>query len=195
MTMRDDPTDPIYDDAQEQQQLALVIGPHYERMLAAVHAAMVATIPALVGWRLDDAATRRILAHAAERVVRIDQTTRDAIREMLQRGQALGLSDWSLANGSPKDGYPGIDGLFRETWRNRALVVARTELAESQVTAARDRFLMSGLVDRMEISDGVLDEPCARRNGTTVPVSTAVQTLHPNCTVSVRPLLRDGVVP
>lgn len=182
----------VYDSQFEQEALAPIIEVRYTAMLNAVHELVRSTFPEMEDFRLDDAATRRLLVHAAEQVVRIDDTTKAAVQEMLQRGQELGLSNWEIANGSAKDGYPGIEGLFTETWRSRAATVARNELLEAQHNAALDRYRASGLVDRVTLRDGTgsaPDQPCLDRNGRTVPLSSNPQRLHVNCAVVVIPVL------
>lgn len=180
----------IYDSEQEQEALAVLLEPRYLAMLKSVHELIVATFPTMEDFRLDDPATRAVLDRAAEQVVRIDTTTRDALKELLKIGQERGYSAWEIANGVPKDDFPGIEGLFKETWKNRALTVARNELLEAQHTATMDRYRATGLVDRLRLRDGRDDAPCAERDGTTVPLSSDPQRLHVNCTLVVIPILR-----
>lgn len=181
-----------WDSRDEQDRLRRILGPHALAMGRAVDAVLRSVGLNLDLPRLDDVATRLILADAGQRVVRIDETTRQAVAETFQEGQALGLSDWELARGSRKVGFGGIDGLFKETWRGRAQTVARTEMTESQLTSARERYLASGVVDQVRIVDGEQDDACASRNGRVVPVTQRVGTAHPNCTVAVVPVLREG---
>lgn len=183
----------FYDAAAEQEALAILLEPRYLAMLNAVHELVQATFPTMEEFRLDDETTREVLDHAAEQVVRIDTTTKDALKELLKIGQERGYSAWELANGVPKDDFPGIDGLFKETWRNRALTVARNELLEAAHIASLDRYKATGLVDRVRIRDGTgsaPDEPCLSRNGNVVPLSSNPQRLHVNCSVVVIPVLR-----
>lgn len=180
----------FYDAEEEQEALAVLLEPRYLGILNAVHELVQATFPTMEEFRLDDEATRAVLDHAAEQVVRIDETTRDALRELLKIGQERGYSQWELANGVPKDDFPGIEGLFRETWKNRALTVARNELLEAQHVATLDRYRATGLVDRLRIRDGRDDAPCAERDGTVVPLSSNPARLHVNCTLVVSPILR-----
>jgi hypothetical protein len=159
----------VYDSPQEQEALAPILEIRYTAMLNAVHELVRSTFPEMENFRLDDAATRRLLRFAADDVVRIDDTTKAAVREMLQRGQELGLSNWEIANGSPKDDFPGIEGLFKETWAGRANLIARNELAKAQIESSLDRYQATGLVDRVQLRDGTgsaPDEPCISRNGT-----------------------------
>jgi hypothetical protein len=159
-------------------------------MLNAVSELLLARFPEVEAFRVDDAATRRILKEAGRQIVRIDETTRAAIADMLREGQALGLSPWELANGKPDIGFRGIEGLFETTWKNRALTVARTELSAAQLAASQDRYRAGGVVDRMRIIDGDQDDACAARNGTVVPVTERVDLKHPNCTAAVVPIIR-----
>jgi hypothetical protein len=181
----------IYPD-DEAEGLLVLIERRYAAMLRAVHA----LVGDLVGrdpiedFRLDDADVRRILEHAAERVVRIDETTRGALRDLLAEGQRRGLSNWSIANGT--DDFPGIDGLFRETWKGRADLIARTELAESQRVSALDRYRALGIVKRVRVVDGDYDEVCASRNGRVVPLDQAPTLAHPACRLTVIPIVEGA---
>jgi hypothetical protein len=184
--------DSFYDAEAEQEALAVILEPRYVRMLGAIHELVRVTFPTMEDFRLDDEATREMLDHAAEQVVRIDETTRDALRELLKLGQERGYSTWEIANGVAKDDYPGIEGLFKETWRNRAQTVARNELLEAQHTASLNRYAATGLVDRVRLRDGsgtAPDEPCLSRNGQVVPLNSNPQRLHVNCSVAVIPIL------
>lgn len=186
--------DDVYDAHREQELLAAVFEDRYESMLAAVHAVVKNALGLADEYRLTDAATNRVLVEAAQRVVRIDETTRDAIAEQLRIGQELGLSTWEIANGAPKLGYRGIEGLYSETWRGRAETIARTELQEAQRISAIDRYTATGLVDRVKIIDGDDDEPCRSRNGKTVPLGSAPTLGHPRCVLVLVPVLREGLV-
>ena len=184
-----------YDEIREQELLAVIIALRYAAMLKAVHELVASAYPEVEAFRLDDVATREILAHAAERVVRIDATTRAAIIEQLQIGQARGYSTWQIAHGVPADGYSGIDGIYMETWRNRSTVIARTEIAEAQRVSAINRYRATGIIDRLYLRDGDDDGPCKERNGTTVPIGSDPQLLHPQCTLIVSPVLKGDTAP
>lgn len=186
--------DDVYDEEDEQRRLAEILDERYEAVLKAVHELTASAFPELENFRLDDPATRRMLREAAEQVVRIDDTTKAALREVLARGQELGLSNWEIANGSKKTGFPGIEGLFKETWAGRADTIARTEIAHAQNVASLDRYQATGLVDRVKIVENEdADEPCAKRNGKVVPLSARPGLLHPNCRLGLVPVLREGI--
>ena len=185
--------DAVYDSEEEQRQLALVIFPRWARMLVVVHQLVASAFPELGDFLLDDAATRRLLAKAAERVVMIDETTRDALREVLRIGQERGYSNYELANGVPADGYGGVSGLYLDTWKGRAELIARTELAEAQNQASLDRYEATGVVSRVQIVEHVnTDAACAERNGKVVPLSEKPGLLHPNCRVGIIPVVDEA---
>jgi hypothetical protein len=182
--------DEVYDAEEEQRLLALILFPRYERMLRAVHGLVQSAFPELDDFRLDDAATRRLLALAAERVVLIDESTRRSLRSVLQEGQARGYSDQQIADGVPAEGYGGVQGLYLETWKSRAQTIARTELSEAQVASSLDRYAATGLVSQVEIVEHRdTDADCAARNGRVVPLGERPGLLHPNCRVAVIPIV------
>lgn len=183
----------IYDEADEQQRLTVLFEARYTAMLKAVHEVVRSAFPEIEGYRLDDVTTRMILREAAKRVVRIDETTRDAVRALLQVGQERGYSNWELANGNATDGFPGIQGLFKETWNGRAETIARTELQHAQLVSAVDRYAATGLVDQVQLIDGDDDLPCQSRNGRKVALNSKPRLAHPNCTLVVVPVLKEGV--
>ena len=189
----------VYDSAHEQEELLKVLEVVYLTMLRAIHQMVLLFLASTAtfkpeSFRLDDQATRRVLQEAADRVVRIDETTRAEIRQQLQVGQERGYSAWQIAHGVPKDDYPGIDGLFKERWKGRAGMVARTELQHAQRTSALNRYAASGLVDRVRIIDGdQWDQTCRNRDGKVVPIEQAPDLAHPNCTLVLVPVLREGV--
>lgn len=184
----------LYDSDEEQMRLASIMEVRYRRMLKAVHEAIRAAFGLEADrFRLTDSAVNLLLVNAAQRVVRIDETTRAAIAEQLRIGQELGLSNWEIANGVKKIGYRGIEGLYKETWQGRAETIARTEMQHAQNESALNRYAATGLVDRVEIVDGDEDAACASRNGRVVPLSERPQLAHPNCSLSVIPILREGV--
>jgi len=187
--------DDLYDREEEQGLLARILMPRYLRMLEAVQELLQSVFPFLSqeDFRLDDEATRKQLALAAEQVVRIDQSTRDQLRDVLKVGQERGYADHEIANGVPADGYGGLRGLYLETWRGRAETISRTELATAQLAAAKDRYRATGLVSRIQIVENEdTDEPCASMNGKVFPVEQAPGLEHPNCRRGYIPLVDEA---
>src|SRR6266496_1638896 len=85
---------------------------------------------------LDNIAVRHFLLEARARAVAVDAATQFAVAAMIADGKRLGLSNWEIANGTADGSYRGIEGLFTETWKNRGVTVARTELAHAQLRAS-----------------------------------------------------------
>lgn len=191
-----DDLDAIWPSDEERARLEAILQPYYVATLHAVNTVVAGLLSQVIdpaSMIVDDAATNRILAEAASRVVRIDEATRVAIAQQLQIGQLRGYSTWQIAHGVPDDGYRGIDGLFQETWAGRADTIARTELQHAQLVASRDRYLASGVVDRVRIIDGdEWDTTCSSRNGQVVPIEQAPTLAHPNCTLVLIPVLRGA---
>jgi hypothetical protein len=186
----------LYDPEEEQGFLARVLMPRYLRMLEAVHQLLQSVFPTLTAddFRLDDEATRKQLALAAEQVMKIDQSTRDQLRDVLREGQERGYSDHEITNGVPADGYGGLRGLYLDTWRGRAEMIARTELSNAMVNASLDRYAATGLVTHVRLHENEdTDEPCASRNGKVVPLSSNPGLLHPNCRLGIEPLVDEEV--
>jgi hypothetical protein len=185
----------LYNPEEEQGLLALVLFPRFERMLNVVHTLVQSIFPELTpdDFRLDDTATRKMLALAAERVVLIDESTRAALREVLQEGQGRGYSDVQIADGVPAEGYRGIKGLYLETWKSRSELIARTELSTAQVASSLDRYEATGLVDQVQIVEHTdTDDECAARNGHPLPIGARPGLAHPRCRMSIVPIVRDA---
>jgi hypothetical protein len=190
--------DDLYDGDTARAELTVLFTARYAAMLRAVHEVVKSAFPEVEDFRLDDPATRRILHEAAARVVRIDETTRQAIAQVLQQGQERGYSTQQIAAGVPADGYAGIDGLFTRTWGGRAETIARTELQQAQLSSAYDRYHATGLVDEVELRDGGLldsDGFCAARNGTRAPLTHRVELAHPRCTLVIVPVVAERLAP
>ena len=189
-------TGDVYNMRDELERLAAILEVRYRAMLNAVNTVMVRVFGFDPNrFTVTDSDANRILVDAARRVVRIDETTRLAIAEQLRIGQELGMSNWEIANGNERVGYRGIDGLYQETWKGRAETIARTELQHAQNQSSLNRYEATGMVDMVRIIDGDdWDEACAKRNGTVVPASSHPQLNHPNCTMVLVPVLREGII-
>lgn len=184
----------VYDEAQEQAELARVLLPRWERTLLVVHRLVQSAFPEVDErrFRLDDATTNAWLAKAAARVMLIDEHTRAELRRVLQLGQERGYSDQQIADGVPAEGYGGVKGLYLETWKSRATTIARTELSTAQVEASLDRYAATGLVKKVRLVEHTdTDDPCSERNGEVVPITTRPHLNHPNCRLSVIPVVEE----
>ena len=176
---------------EEETRLLFILEAEYRRLLLEMHHLTRDALEAdPSAFRLDDASTRAMLNHAAERVVMITESTRDQIRAVLIAGQAEGLSTQEIAD--------KISHLLTVTWKSRPEMIAATEIGEAQRLSALDRYAASGMVDRVKISDANRgtnhDEVCLARNGTVVPLAQAPTLHHPHCSLVLIPVLRGEKV-
>ncbi len=123
----------------------------------------------------------------------INDVSRRALRKSLQEGVARGYSIGQIVRGVPDDSYRGLRSVVRETYKNRANTIARTEIANAQNTGTIARYQASG-VTRVMVRDGEEDELCAEYNGTiqTMEWALANPTAHPNCTRAFAAIV-DGI--
>jgi hypothetical protein len=183
------PWDPLLFPPDEDSLLRRALMPYLERGI--ITSAELAA--ALVGANTpigQSAFIRAALIRGSQRIVAINETTRNAVQELLSRGQQAGYNLYQLANGVPDDGFRGIRDVVTETYRNRAEAIARTEMGQASQTASHAQWRELG-VRFVDIIDGDEDEPCASRNGTRVSIDEDVDLLHPNCTVVSLPVIED----
>lgn len=145
-----------------------------------------------LGKTLDDIkvperAMKKYLDRAATRVVDITETTRKQIRELLKEGQSLGLSAEDIANG--KGDYRGLRGLFDDSYANRHMAIAKTELANATLAAQREVWPASG-IGWAKLTDGTQDPCCSPRNGQLVPSNEIPDLCHPYCQLRAEPYVR-----
>ncbi len=181
-----DPDDLI--NADEERRLAMILEALYAQVLKDMHVIVTDSLNLdPLTFRLPDSEARAWAAeHAAARVSMISETTRAALQQVIADGIEEGKSTYEIMR--------DIEALYLNTWPNRPEVIARTEVGTAQREAAVNRYAASGLVDRVLIRDGDDDEPCAGRNGTTVPLERAPHLAHPQCTLILIPVLREGVI-
>lgn len=135
--------------------------------------------------------TEAMLAKAAARITRINEKTRDAVREVVSEGVRRGYSIPQIANGVEAEGFRGVNALPQFDMA-RADLVARTETMLAYNESAIRGYVEYG-VERFEAIDGDFDDECEARNG---EVFTAEQILdaddpiedHPNGTLDWIPL-------
>jgi hypothetical protein len=131
--------------------------------------------------------TEQMLAKAASRVTGINETTRDAVREVVAEGVRRGYSIPQIANGVEAEGFRGVNALPQFD-KARADLVARTETMLAYNESAIRGYAEFG-VERLEAIDGDFDEECEQRNGQvfTVDEALAIED-HPNGTLDWIPL-------
>jgi HK97 family phage portal protein len=124
---------------------------------------------------------------------KINDVSRAALRSEIQTGTRAGYSLDQIVRGVPKDEYRGLRKIVRETYKNRAKTIARTEIATAQNTATAARYKAAG-VAHVIVQDGDEDELCAPFSGTTQTIDWALDNpiAHPNCTRAYSAII-DGV--
>ena len=124
---------------------------------------------------------------------KINDVSRTALRKQLQVGNQAGYSLDQIVRGVPKDNYRGLRSVVRETYKNRAKTIARTEVATAQNTGTTGRYKAAGIT-QVIIRDGDDDNLCAPYNGTTQSIDWALDNpiAHPNCTRAYSAVI-DGV--
>jgi len=182
----------IRDDDLELALLTAIFVLWYGATLRAVHT-LVLRVLNLSTVPLDDPSVRQIVLSARAAAVAVDATTRRMVAERIHDGLMRGLTASQIAYGTPE--FPGIDGLFDETWKSRPLTIARTELQKAQLQATAQRFqtLGRGVVTGLLAHDGDHDAACAARDGRIYPVSQPPSLLHPNCRLVVSPVIGGQV--
>lgn len=172
----------------EERRLAMILEALYAKVLKDMHVIVTDSLDLdPLTFRLPDAEARDWAArHAAARVTMISETTRAALRDVIADGIEEGKSTYEIMQ--------DIESLYLNTWPNRPEVIARTEVGQAQREAAINRYAATGLVDRVTIRDGDDDSPCRERNGTTVPLERAPDLAHPQCTLILIPVLKEGVI-
>lgn len=137
-----------------------------------------------------------VLRMAGTRVKDIQDVTVEALREALKYGNDNGWSIDQLVRGDPENGTPGLRDIIDETYKNRARVIARTELGEAQNTATAGRYRDAGvkLVEILDNGSEDDDEECKIANGQiwTLAYFESHSLEHPNCTRAAAPYFGDA---
>ena len=146
-----------------------------------------------VGYSFDlhNPRLQSFLSQMAQRVTGINQTTRDAIAQVISDGMAQGYSTAQISDGVPEADYPGISGVFADARGYRAKLIARTEASNTYNKASVMAYRDSGRVQRVEVMDGTHDPGCADANGSIwdLDYAEANPLQHPNCSRCFVPLV------
>lgn len=170
-----------------------------------------------IGINLEDPIARALLAQAGQRIVNIDEQTREAIRQALVDGRIAGDGAEPLARRirgyiEGRDMYPGIyqraydraleRGLSAAeaeaagdlaSRHYRALTIARTETKWAQNQASIIAYRASDVVEGLLVYDGIdWDAPCREANGQTwtFEEGAANPLEHPRCVRNFAPVVR-----
>jgi HK97 family phage portal protein len=146
-----------------------------------------------VAFELTDPAVVKALATSAENVKGIVDTTKDALRAVLQLGAEEGWTLVQLVSGV--DDKPGLRDTVEETYKHRARTIARTEMATAQQSVATDRYKAAG-VSKVTVFDGGSDDSddiCNQLNGSTQTLEWAEKNplQHPQCVRCFAPYFSD----
>ena len=183
---------------EEERLLREVLAPFFEDATASAFALAGDAIGTEIAFDASNPFVQTVLGRLATRIGGIADATRDDVRRVV--GEALD-------EGATLDDLAArLRGLFAETYRGRAMTVARTEGMVAFGHGSVAAYQASGQVEFVEILDnprhseryaGAADGlTCAERNGITVPLARAtfhVESDHPNGSAAVVPLVSAAV--
>ena len=145
-------------------------------------------------WSEENPYVQRQRESIASKVTRINGTTRNALGEVLTVAAERGYSVRQIAQGVPKENFPGVQGVFAAD-DARAETIARTESAFIFNAATTAAYRNAGL-SQVYVLDGETDDECAAANGSTWDMAQAEMEplAHPNCVRSFAPVTSDGSI-
>jgi len=147
-----------------------------------------------MAFDLTDPMVGRLLEMAGTNVKEIHATTLEEIRSALKYGNDNGWSIDQLVRGD--ENQPGLRSIVDETYKDRARVIARTELGDAQNAATVERYKEAGvkLVEILDNGSTDDDEECKIANGQiwTLKYFNANRLEHPNCTRAAAPYFGEG---
>lgn len=177
----------------EESALGKVLNAYYDLNGQTAYAAASATVGTEIDWNLTNPLVRQLMGRLGLRIKGISDTTRQDVQRVVADAIEEGVNLTEMA--------ARLETLFEQTYRGRAMVVARTESQVAYNSAALTGYEETGLVAEAEL----LDNPnhgdyegdgdgltCAQRNGMVVTLSAAqasVEGTHPNCILAVAPVL------
>lgn len=145
----------------------------------------------VIDFELTDPAISKMLASAGSEVRDISETTRSALQNALKYGNEQGWSIQELVRGD--ENQPGLRSIVEETYKNRSVTIARTELGNAQNSVTLNRYGTSGVdnVGVLDNGDTDDDDECKQANGQVWSRSYAENNPleHPNCTRCFFPIL------
>lgn len=181
---------------QDRTKLEQIVKRHYVLVLELSWETWNIALGVEKAFDLDDPLVTRILSAAGTRVKDIEATTLSALRDALQYASEQGWGVDELVRGDPENGVRGLREIVAETYKDRARVIARTELGEAQNTAAVSRYKDAGvsLVEILDNGNDDDDEACKVANGQiwTLSYFAANSLEHPNCTRAAAPYFGDA---
>lgn len=190
-----DIAEPTVDWGGEADALRLLIGGLHERLGEEAWSDLIALLGAddMVDWDLSNPNIQAVLEELAQRVTDIAEVTRADVQRVVGKAIEAGETVDQLAD--------RLKGLFEETYKDRALTVARTESQVAYNSASAVGYRESGLVDYVQLLDnpGHADQygasdglTCAQRDGLVVrleDVGGHVAAEHPNGSLAIAPIV------
>ena len=124
--------------AGSQNELARVLGGEYEKIIKATWQTIAASgVAGVIEWSDNLPIVRQLVGIAENAAAEIDGVTRSAVSKAIEMGIERGYTIEEVARGVPAEGYPGVNSLVEETYRNRARTIARTEVMRAQNATAK----------------------------------------------------------
>lgn len=154
--------------------------------------AVAVQLPEAVGqgisWSLENPLVEQLRDTMAEKVTRVNQTTKDQIAKAVEEGMRRGYSIPQIANGVPTEEFPGVMGVFDQANEYRAEMIARSESAMAFNGAISLGYREAG-TQWVEVMDGTMDAACAEANGAIWSIDDfeGDPIGHPNCTRTAVP--------
>lgn len=174
-------TDAIFNVASENQLLV----PAWKAMLDVIGEKtlpMPMNLGAGLSWDVTNPRIAELKDRLGVRITNINETTRQAINDVIDEGMRRGYSIPQLANGYPDEKFRGIMGVFDDASGYRAEMIARTESAFAYNWAQTLDYTEAG-VQYVQILDGLGDYECAEADGQTWTTDDYAMDpiAHPNC--------------
>lgn len=180
----------------EQKRLEAILKPHHQRTAekAMEDITKLLDLEKPLVWDVANPYVDTIQEQLGTQIVDISERTRLSVSRTIADGLAEGMNLTDLAG--------SIEHLFEETYKGRAMTIARTETQVAYNLASTVGYRESGQVDECELYDnpdhdedyGASDGlTCAERNGMIVPIGDAEEHIageHPNGSLAVAPIVR-----
>lgn len=180
---------------EELRQLQEIMERFYLTTGEAAAEAASSVLGVAIDWTLSNPNIARVQRQLGLRVVGISDTTRDDVARIITESLQEGVTLDELA--------ARLTGQFEETYRNRAMAIARTESQFAYNTASIVSYQESGVVNEAELADNIDHDTdpgsdgltCAERNGLVVALADVqrhIDAEHPNGSLAVLPVVTLG---
>lgn len=175
------------------KELETILKGYYAEILELSWDTWNASLPVQVDFMLDDPLVYKILRSAGQRAKDINAETLGAVQDALVYGREQGWGVDDIVRGDANQ--RGLRDIVAETYKDRARVIARTELGEAQNTATVERYEQAGVGKVLILDNGSSDDDleCQVANGQiwTLAYFAANTLEHPNCTRAASPYFGD----